>query len=285
MDKSNCKKESHCQDNGMYCIDTYRILDSGKSKDCIENTRVYFTESEQEVLNKSISVRTKSSKILWTQIETNPTPFSNGYYNIAVRFYFLVNIDCCLGGGITQEIHGLAIYDKTALLYGGEVNVASFSSDISLSFCGDCQSEITMPSNLPRVVIEVAEPVILKVEVTQDHCHCNCRSPLCEQIPPSVNRLFNGNFVTRDDQSNKNLFISLGLFSLIRLERPTQIVVPACDVCVPPSCPKPSDSPADPCALFREMDFPIEDFFPDPTPSVKEECSCNERVFDPKDYA
>jgi len=284
MDKSNCKKDQFSYDNGMCCIDTYRIFDSGKSRDCIENNRVYFSAKDQETLNSSLSVRARSSRILWTRIDSSPTPFSNGYYNINVKYFFLINIDCCLGGGMTQEIHGLAMFQKNALLYGGEINVSSFTSEISPSFCPDMECNLTPPSNLPRVVIEAADPVILKVEAFQGQCERFCQEPINTPFPDGVTKLFDGDLITQADPLNKVLYISLGLFSVIRLERPTQLVVPACDVCVPPSCPKPSECPSDPCSLFREMDFPIKDFYPCPTPEVKDECNCKEKVYDPQDF-
>ena len=51
-------------------------------------------------------------------------------------------------------------------------------------------------------------------------------------------------------------------FSIIRLERDTQLTIPAYDYLVPDKeCPGNNDDD-DPCALFGRIPFPSEEFFP-----------------------
>lgn len=49
------------------CIDSMRILDSCRDKDCFEDVRVYLTDFGQEVIEKSGSVRVKSTEVVWLQ--------------------------------------------------------------------------------------------------------------------------------------------------------------------------------------------------------------------------
>ena len=60
------------------------------------------------------------------------------------------------------------------------------------------------------------------------------------------------------------LFVTLGQFSMIRLERDTQLLVPVYDYCMPSKeCPCDScDCQEDPCDLFRKVQFPVNEFFP-----------------------
>lgn len=51
------------------CIDTYRVLDSCRDKDCFENTRVYLTEYGQELIDSGAAVRIKSAKTVWSYID------------------------------------------------------------------------------------------------------------------------------------------------------------------------------------------------------------------------
>ena len=54
------------------CIDTYRVLDSCRDKDCYENVRVYLTEFGQEIIEQTDNVRTKCAHILRTCIHVEP---------------------------------------------------------------------------------------------------------------------------------------------------------------------------------------------------------------------
>ncbi|MBO4331381.1 MAG: hypothetical protein J5827_04840 [Oscillospiraceae bacterium] len=62
----------------------------------------------------------------------------------------------------------------------------------------------------------------------------------------------------------KRIYITLGQFSIIRLERDTQLLMPAYDYCLPEKeCSDPAGD--DPCELFRRISFPVDEFFPPDT--------------------
>ena len=55
--------------------------------------------------------------------------------------------------------------------------------------------------------------------------------------------------------------MTIGQFSIIRLERDTQLLIPAYDYCMPDKeCPGVA-SDEDPCMLFSRIRFPVEEFF------------------------
>ena len=59
------------------------------------------------------------------------------------------------------------------------------------------------------------------------------------------------------------LYVTLGQFSLIRLERDTQLLIPVYDYCMPnKECTPTSENP---CDLFHKMSFPVNEFFPPAT--------------------
>ena len=60
------------------------------------------------------------------------------------------------------------------------------------------------------------------------------------------------------------LFVTLGQFSIIRLERDIQLLMPAYDVCLPRrDCSNSGvGGEQDPCEIFSSFDFPIDAFFP-----------------------
>ena len=59
-------------------------------------------------------------------------------------------------------------------------------------------------------------------------------------------------------------FVTIGQFSIARLERGTQLLIPTFDYCIPTkSCPNVSGtSDENPCEVFSQIDFPMDAFFP-----------------------
>ncbi|MEA4833130.1 hypothetical protein SDC9_105447 [bioreactor metagenome] len=249
-------------DSGACCIDTYRIYDSCRAQECIEDLRVFVTDVGQEILNNANAVRVKSCRILWTQISTEEMAFNHGYFQIDIRYYFYLVLECCLGFGNAQEIQGLAIFDKTVILYGGESNISIFQSDIYQQFCTAPDYGVNVTTNLPRVIVEAADPVALKLVVVDglNNPYGTCPVNL-ESIPASVCSCFNGSFCSKCEP-HKNAYITLGMFSVVRVERPSQLVIPACDLCIPEKICDVISEYSDPCTLFRSLNFPISDFYP-----------------------
>ena len=58
----------------------------------------------------------------------------------------------------------------------------------------------------------------------------------------------------------KTVFVTIGLFTIVQIERNVQMLIPAYDFCVPEKeC---IESSNDPCEMFSRIDFPTEEFFP-----------------------
>ena len=74
----------------------------------------------------------------------------------------------------------------------------------------------------------------------------------------------------KDDYSYSNskaILVTLGLFSIVQMERDAQILIPAYDYCIPDrEC---NCNTSNPCETFQGIDFPVEQFFP----NEKENCS------------
>ena len=64
-------------------------------------------------------------------------------------------------------------------------------------------------------------------------------------------------------ENGKKLFVTLGQFSIIRLERDYQISVYAESYLPHKECVGSSDD--DPCTLFSRVGFPVEEFYPPDT--------------------
>ena len=255
---------NRCHNECTCCIDTYRIYDSCIGQECLRNLRFCTTDIYQTILNTATALRIRDISVIWVRILTEEVPFRTGYYNITARFYFRVTLEVCQGLGTSpQIIYGLACYDKNVLLYGGEGNVSVFYSDTRQNFCSSIPEfdQIVGGNKAPRVVVEVASPVGLEVnllDISPDD-----QAPCCQNLPLEITEQFEGSF-TEETEITQTAFITLGIFTIIRVERPAQLAMESCDNCFPAKTCDSSSTFTDACTLFNSMQFPYEEFAPAP---------------------
>lgn len=247
-----------CCNDDVCCIDTCRIYDTSRTQDCIEGLRVVLTPEGMKVLENCRSPRAKEVRVIWAQINTDELPFNSGYFQVNIRYYFYVVLTCCVNGA-SQDIEGLAISEKTVVLYGGEGNVSVFKSDTDSDPCSTPNLHNVIPgSNRPKVVLEVATPIPLAVSVVEN-CNGIPLPPEYDNIPQQISCLFDGGLDV--GCHTMAVCLTLGIFALIRIERPSQLIVPACDFCIPEADKTPV-SVTDPCSMFCSTPFPVEEFYP-----------------------
>lgn len=240
-------------------IDTNRILDCCRDKDCFENATVYIAAPCADVLQSCVNIRTKSAEIIAANIGVDEIPFNPGFFQINIRMFLKIKFEVCLGNGRSDEICGLCVLDKSVILFGSEGNVSIFKSRADDgSFCAGILTK-KKHTNLPTAVFEVASPVVLNTKVTEIIPGMRCNSCPCD-IPECIADFFDGcmNFTAN---MPRVITVSIGLFSVVRLERPGQYLVSGSEYAVPEKvCP--CDSPSDPCDMFRRMSFPVNEFYP-----------------------
>lgn len=256
------------------CIDTYRVLDSCRDRDCYEDVRVYLDTFGQNVVNNANAIRIKESCILWTNVLLDSIPFNRGFYQVTVRFFIKVVLEACIGIGGAQEFCGIAVVEKKVVLYGSEGKVSIYKSSQNTGFCdvGPCGSA---SNNLPVGVVEVVSPVALSARIVDCSCggcggcggYCCCRA--CD-IPESITSGVISSLVD-DDDCSKRLYVTLGIFSVIRIERPAQYLITASDYSVPEKECCVSDD-GDPCSIFRNMEFPVNEFSPASQRDIGDNC-------------
>ena len=243
--------------NGTVCIDTYRVLDSCRDRDCYENVVVYLSEDSTAIIQESCNVRITGTDVLWTSISISEVPFNYGFYQLNLRFYIQLTIEVC-NGGSRCILNGLAIVEKTAILYGGQGESSVFRSTGEGNIC--CPVVTQREKNLPIGVVETVDPIVLSSKIVDCSCHCPCNCYTCcscADIPSEISDLFPAPLV--NDTHGKILVVSLGLFSVIRMERSAQILVNATDYSVPDKeCVTAQED--DPCSLFRTLAFPVSEF-------------------------
>ena len=84
------------EQRGTVCIDTKRILDSCRDRDCFEDTKVLLTDFGQEMIEKASSLRVKDTKVVCSDIILDPIQFNKGFYQITVRLYTKLCIEACI---------------------------------------------------------------------------------------------------------------------------------------------------------------------------------------------
>jgi len=238
-------------------IHTRKIYDSCRDKDCIEDLRVYLTRESQRIVDGAVSVRARSAKLLYADIDVEEVTFNRGYYTIDVRYYYRVLGEAYTVINKPVEISGLAVFDKRVILFGSEGNAKIFTSKTVLG--GDDFCELAY-NNLPTAVVEAVDPIVLGMKLV-DVCD-NCCEFGVSEVPEQISDNFGGDLAF--DNPNRRVYVTLGQFSIIRLERDTQLLMPSYDYYMPDKeCLGSGDDDA--CTLFSRIHFPVEEFFPPDT--------------------
>jgi len=177
----------------------------------------------------SVSIKnTTLSKI--DIISKKKNPFRSSCWDVEVKYTFLYTLDfrncesVCIG-----TIEGTNSYNQKVTLFGGAT--------------GSSETEVTVASDLYQCFDEAAAGPFVSVEGTgvgllaelKYANNCGCGSPI------SVN-------------------FTLGLFSIIRMFRTTNLLVHTSGNCIPDEIRCVSNP--DPCDFFDKLEFPMEIFAP-----------------------
>ena len=253
-----CRDTLRCNPSDLQqamSIHTRKITDSCRDKDCIEDLRVYLTTGSQHHLDHCANAKVRSAELLYTYMDVEPVAFDRNHYCIDVTFYYRVLADAVVGTSRPVSLYGVAMFSKRAVLCGEDSCAHIFRSDTRL---GEADGITTVHTNRPTAVVEVLDPMVLGSKV-KDVCECACES--CCQIPAAIRGLFDEELVLAGDR--KRLYVTLGQFSIIRLERDAQLIVPVLDYSIPTKdCCDAVGCAEDPCEMFSRIPFPAQQFAP-----------------------
>lgn len=285
MQDNCCESKSNCGTDfrEAVCIHTDKIFDSCRDKDCLEDIRVYLTQEGQEIVDRAISVKFTKAEIIWVFTDIESVPFNRGFYSVDLKYFFKVYLNVFTGIGRPAVVEGLAAFSKRVILFGSEGNAKIFSSKYKQN---DFDTQLWKKTNMPYAVVEVVEPIVLGeklVDVRQSKNNCCCCADELDlaSVPESVCRVFENPLIVGGEC--KRVLVSLGVFSIVKLERRVQLLIPSYDYCVPSKeCVGATDD--NPCDLFERIDFPMEEFYPpercaflspgEEDPSVKPSLQC-----------
>ena len=259
------------------CIHTKKIFDSCRDKDCVESLRFYPTQAAQEVLSTAQIIKGGCAELLYVYTDVEPVTFNRGFYSIDMRFFYRVTLQVGTGTPRCAGAEGLCVFDKRCILFGSEGSAKIFSSDTVID---ELDIPGRMRTNLPTAVVEAVDPIVLDTRITEDGSSSGTGEGSVSEIPAAIAAAFASPLVL-DPTGNRRYYVTLGQFSLVRLERDTQLLIPAYDYCIPQSECSGGD-PEDPCGLFKNVCFPMSEFFPPNTVEMPKDyngtrsyCACH----------
>lgn len=270
-DKNNCFKEA-------VCIEVPRVFDSCSDRDCIYELPVTLSDESPTITDEMNIVRCRCVEIEAACISVDSVPFKSGYYSVDITYRFKITAEAFSKSFCQPQsgtlLCGTAMWNKRVILYGGEGNAKVFTSDQDYTaaapaeHCDRCCGGNA--ASMPKASIHVVDPVALEAkfvclpagvrrnaETAAAAGGCCCYSGTGEM-----------------PKYEKTLTVSLGLFSIVQLSRPVSLIVPAYDYCIPcKECTLNSDAEA-PCDVFDRIEFPTEQFFPQPNGDDPFNCGC-----------
>ena len=228
-------------------INTRKIFDGCRDKDCVDDLRVFPTGCSQRRIDAALSLRPRSAELLYCAVNVEPISFNRGYFTVDCTYFYRITGETFPAG---ESVQGLAIFDKRVMLFGSEGSAKTFTSE-NIPTLGD-------GNDLPLAVVTAVDPIALHMKITDADCQPPAESEQ-RPIPDFIAASFPEQLNLSD--GGRRWYVTLGQFSIVRLERDTQLLIPAYEYCVPDKeCPGSSED--DPCELFSRIPFPAEEFFP-----------------------
>lgn len=235
------------------CIHTRKVMDSCRDKDCLEDLQFFPSTASTDVLSTAVALKGGCSELLYVLVNVQPVCFKRGYYTIDMRYYYRVTLQAYQSTSVRgTEVEGLCVFDKRCMLFGSEGGSKVFTS---LSTC--LSGESYAGDALPIAVVEAVDPIVLSSRLQE-----GAPVSTITEVPACVNEAFASPIEL--NPASPQVLVTLGQFSIVRLERETELLIPVYDYCIPEKecCCGGGVTPCDPCEMFRCVDFPVDEFFP-----------------------
>lgn len=195
-------------------------------------------------------------------MDVEPVPFNKGFYSVDMTFYFKVCLRIAVPNGCESiSVEGISQFSKKVILYGSEGNVKVFTSR------NCCEHPFQHTTNMPKASVQVSDPIALDVQIIECPARCEC----CPCVPPEV--LCHIGCDSCAPNCTKIVTITIGLFTIVQIERDVQMMIPAYDFCVPEKECSPAAGAENPCELFRRIKFPTNEFFPPNLSDLSDDCN------------
>jgi hypothetical protein len=162
-------------------------------------------------------------------LSKEPCPFKRGYWDTEIKYVFEYDLRFIGQEGVELDIiHATNSFNRRSTLFG------SFGQDITI-FTDVSNNGDAMMSGDPFILVE-AKAMALSAKIS-DECHPHHPEPMRPQV-----------------------FVTIGLFSIIKLYRMVSLLVESRGFVIPGACR--SICPPNPCDFFEGLDFPMDAFAP-----------------------
>ncbi|MCL2169497.1 MAG: hypothetical protein FWB74_05665 [Defluviitaleaceae bacterium] len=251
-----CAQNSHSHDPPARVIQepilTMKIYDSCRNKDCLTGSELGPSrslegrpiEAPQEAHSVSVEHLRVSSIVV---MRKEPSPFKSGFWNIELQY----NFEYCLkfygtdGHPIGCEVPATNYFTRKVTLFGSHAHEISLFTDL----LGNPNTLID--GGAPNLMVE-AKAMALTAEIKRrrhSHCHEHGHGEGHEEGPEGHHHHHHG-----------RVFVTIGLFSIIKLYRLVSLLVESRGFVIPPPCK--NIMPTNPCDFFDDLSFPMDDFAP-----------------------
>lgn len=171
--------------------------------------------------------------------DKTPNPFKNGFWDITLKYVFVYKLTFReVDGTNIGRIEATSIFTKKVTLFG------SIDTDVKLStdlFCDNCENNCDNDLNSGPFILVESKAVALSAELRAQNCCCNSDDVGSSGEPVDV-------------------IVTIGLFTIIKLYRITNLTVESRGFCIPDECNE--TSALNPCEFFDSLDFPMDIFAP-----------------------
>lgn len=245
-----------------------RVYSYNCCDDCCKDNEIIVPPSNAA----SVSVRDLClSKI--NIVSKKENPFKKCYWDIEVRFNFVYTLIFKTADGCEIcSTKATSSYTSKVTLYGSDDADVVVASDLYCS--NDLLSSGPFVSVEGKAISLLAELKFCQNSCCDCNCDCNCGCNSgcncgcncgcdcgCDWDSGSCGSCGSSRNLPTNTSYPISVSVTIGLFAVIKLFRPVNIVVKTEGYCIPEEC-KGQSTTDDPCDFFNNLDFPMSLFEP-----------------------
>jgi len=184
-------------------------------------------------------------------IAKKPNEFRNGFWDVDLKYVFIYKLEFSqIDGDVICCIVATSVFTKRFTLFG------SVGSDIVIA--SDIIPDLSEALEGDPIVVAQGKAVVLSAEI-------KCAKKRCEddydpRPRPGVAGLAGGGPSPSSVNNNREIVLTIGLFTIVKLCRIVDLTVESRGFCVAEECD--NISPLTACEFFDTLDFPFDIFSP-----------------------